>query len=808
MDPFRTNQLNIRRILLKIWDYRLFFFISVIISLVPAFLYTKYSSRTYRANSTILIKTESNRRYSNSNEILNVYDILNQEINLQNELSLIQSSPLIREVLDELGLSVSYFAQIDKIPKQFSFSLKNIYNETPFLVVYSKDHIQPISVLFYVYIVNEEEYILSAEGEEIPLFQFANEEYHGHIQNFSITGKYRFGETIENDQLSFKLILNSHYSPERFLNKDLYFQFNNVANLTGGYQASLSIESSALEASLANISFVGDNIQKSIDFINILITKYIEKDLQKKQFLALNTIQYIDNQLEGISDTLYQTERQLQNFRHNYSIMDIDQQTQRLYIRLEQLDQDKNNASRRLNLLQQMKAYFDANKDATTIIIPSSIGINDPLLNNLLDEIRRLNSEKEEIINSNQLRNPRLQILNSNIDNLRQSISENIDFSINSATNELQVLNNQIAEVNTKFSQLPQTQRQLLGIERQFNVTQDVYTSLMEKRIQAQIARASTLPNCEIIEPARYAGIASPRKTRIFAFAIFLGILIPLSFIMLKQYFTYTIEEIEDIKMFESIKVIGDLPEYKKSKENVIINQPTEVLAESFRSIYSNIDFYLMGEKHKIILITSSLPLEGKSFSALNLATSFAQANNKTLLLKFDLRKKEDNDHSFGHQELVGVSNYLIQQATLEDVIIQTDIPNLDLITSGDNPPNPVELITSERTKDLMLQIKQRYDYIIIDTPPFGLVTDAFILMKYVDMSIYIARLGKITYKALNNNLEEINSKNLQNVFLLINSIKLSTSGYSKYAKYPYEEKKGKSIKRILFGSFHPSRTG
>ncbi|MBA7516909.1 Tyrosine-protein kinase wzc [subsurface metagenome] len=797
-DQNTTNQLDFKRILFELWDYRLFFFISLFIALASAYLFTRYSSETYRVNSVILINTETNSRNVNPNDILNVYDILNQDINLQNELSVLQSSPLIKEVLADLGLSISYFEQVDKIPKQFSFSLINIYNETPFLVVYTKEHVQPINTLFYVNIHNAEEFSLSAEIEETLLFKFDNEEYQGRIQDFSLSGNYRFGEIIENDHVSFKLLLNSNFTAEKFLNKDLYFRFNDVSQLINAYKSSLSIESSLLESTIADITFIGDNIQKSLDFVNRLIAKYIEKDLEKKNFLALNTIQYIDNQLSSVADTLNQTEQQLQNFRRNYNIMDVDETSQRLYLQLAQFELDKDDVSRRLNLLQQMKAYFDANKDASSIIIPSSMGINDPLLDNMIQELITFNSEKEQIIQNNQLRNPRLQTLNISIERLKQSISENIGFSISTTTNELQVVNNQIAEIDYEFSRLPQTQRRLLGIERQFNLTQDVYTSLMEKRIQAQIARASTLPDCEIIEPARYLGIASPRKKFSYGMAFFLGLLIPTSYVLARKFLKDTIEDKEDIKKYASIKQIGELPEHKKSSENVIINEPTEVLAESFRSIQSNIDFYLMGEKHKIILITSSLPLEGKSFSALNLATSFAQANNKTLLLKFDLRKSEENDHNFRHQELVGVSNYLIKQAALEDIIIKTDISNLDFIATGENPPNPVELLTSERTKDLMLQIKQQYDYVLVDTPPFGLVTDAFILMKYVDLSIYIARLGKITSKALNYNLEEIASKDLPNVFLLINSIKSSGFGYAKYANYPYGKKKTKTNKRII----------
>lgn len=792
-----NNQFDLKRILFKVWDHRFLFIISLIIVLLITCLYILLAAEKYDVGATILIKTETNNSYTNPNDLLNVYDILNPSINLQNELNIIQSSPIIKEVLKELGLFVSYYTKMDNVPKGFSFSHIDIYKECPFFIVYNEDHVQPTGALFYVKILNDKQFLLSADKKEVSLYNLDNEKFYGKINNFSINGKYKFGEQIQNDNLSFKLLLNNSYIPEKSRKKDYFFQFNDISQLVPSFKSSLKVESSVLEATTATITLKGNNIQKSIDFINGIISKYIEKNLEKKNYLAMNTIQYIDNQLSTITDTLIQTEQQLQNFQRNYNIMDVNEKSQRLYIQLEQLERDKDNTNRRLNLLQQMKAYFESNDDASSIIIPSSMGIDDPLLNNMIQELMTFNSEKEQIIQSDQLRNPRLQILNTSIGNLKQSISENIDFSISTTTRELQLINNQIRKINSDFAQLPQTQRRLLGIERQFNITQDVYTSLMEKRIQAQIAQASTLSDCEVIEPPQYLGTASLPKIILLGIALFLGLFLPASFIFVKEYFTDTINDPEDLNKIKSIKKIGELIEQKINSENVIMDDPTILLAESFRTIQSNIDFYLLGKKHKIILITSSLPFEGKSFCALNLATCFAKANNKTLLIRFDLRKEEGSIKYFGHQKLVGISNYLIKRATLDDIIIPTDIPNLDWISAGESPPNPVELLSSDMLKELMQQIKQEYDYIFIDTPPFGLVTDAFIIMKYADLSIYVARIGKITSKVLSKNLETIHSKELPNVFLLINSVQPTRSGYYKYTNYRYGKKKEKSKKRL-----------
>jgi len=477
--------------------------------------------------------------------------------------------------------------------------------------------------------------------------------------------------------------------------------------------------------------------------------------------------------------------------------MDVDEKSQRILNQREELEANRDLVSRRLNLLQQMKAYFDAAmEDATTLVVPSFLGIEDPLLNSLLQELIRLNSEREPMIQNNQLNSPRLAILNANIENLLNSISENIVFRINSTNSELQDVNRRIARINTEFSRLPQTQRRLLGIERQFNITQDVFTSLMEKRIQAQIARSSTKPDCVVIEPARFTGVASPNMMISLAMALFLAFMFPSVFVFGRKFFMDKIEDKEDLKRLCKLTQIGELPEYKKFSGNILVNEPTELLSEAFRSLRSNINFFLNGDRHKIILLTSSIPLEGKSMSSLNLAAAFALAQYRTLLIRLDLRKAFEPDDDFGNQSLVGLSDYLIGQAKLEDIITRTETPGLDIIPAGQMPPNPAELLSSERIKDLLIQVRHRFDYVIIDTPPFGLVSDAFILMKYTDINIYMARLGKITKKTFLPNMEEIKDKKLENFYLLINGIKPYKSAYARYAAYPYGKGKPPKKKR------------
>ncbi len=802
-----TNQFDLKDIIAEIWNSKLLYIIIMIFALGAWYLYGKFVSETYSISSTILIKTKLENTRTDSYDMMNVYDIMGRDIIMQNELKRINSTPLIKEVLSELGQNITYYMQQDKLPRQFSFGLINIYDQAPFMVVLNMDHIQPINTLFYINIINDEEFFIECKAEKTGLYNYRTESTLFEIDNIDFSGRFKFGESIQTEHFSFKLLLNSIYNPTEFINRDMFFKFNNLNSLAKRTQKALTISNSALEGSIANIHFVGNNIKFSVDFVDQLIATYIDQNLQQKTRLATTTLQYIDRQLANITDTLNRAEQQLSNFRRVHNIMDVDEKSQRILNQRKELEDSRDEISRRLNLLQQMKAYFNAAKeDATSTVIPSFLGIEDPLLNSLIQELIRLNSEKEPLIQNNQLNSPRLVIINANIENLLSSISENIIFRINATTGELQEVNNRIARANTEFARLPQTQTRLMGIERQFNLTQDVYTSLMEKRIQAQIAQSSTLPDCEVIEPAHYVAVDSPNKIINLGIALFLGFVIPSVFVFGRRFFNDKIEDVKDLKRLSNLKQIGELPEYKKVSGNILINEPTEMLAESFRSLRSNINFFLNGEKHKVILLTSSIPLEGKSMSSLNLATAFALTANRTLLIRLDLRKTSEKDDDFNQQELVGVSDYLIGQAKLEDIITHTEIPGLNIIPAGQIPPNPAELLSSERMKDLLIQVKQRFDYVIVDTPPFGMVSDAFILMNYTDLNIYIARLGKITKSNFVPNMEEIVSKQISNFYLLINGIKPYRSNYAKYTNYPYGKPKPSKKRRKKISYNQPNK--
>ena len=785
MNPHHSNDNIVTQIIefvRDLWKYWYVAAASFVIAGGIAVFYLKYSARTYDVSASVMLTIErSNAFGAKSEDLMRVGELIEKDKNLQNEVFYLQSSPLVRSVFQDMDLHVTYFIQEDGIPKELEFSMKDLYNQSPFIVIPNNQHLQPVDLYFYVYIVNEESCIVSATSDKAMIVDFKDESVVLPSAYFHMSDTYRFGEEISDTYVSFKILLNSNYKSEDYQGKDLFFKINTTDFLVGEFKSSLKVEPSAIDATMVEMVLVSDNRQKGIDFLNGLINKYIEKSLEEKNYLATKTIEHLDFQLTDISESLGTSEDELQNIRRSSSVMNIDEKAGNLYNQLQTSETQKDEIDRRRAYLIQMEEYFSSNRDSSGFLAPSAMGLDDPLLSGLIQELTTLTNERQQIINNNQLRNPRLRTLDISIANLKSVIVENLQYSINTADAELREINSRINSLNREYAGLPFTQRRLLGIERKFNLSENVYMSLLEQRIQAQIIKASTLPDLEVVEPPQYLSVHSPKTLIVLILALFIGALIPSVFVLSRKLFTSRILSKDELRNFTSLTQIGSIPQNNRNIINVIVDQPNSIVAEAFHTVRSNLIYYLMGRVNQTILVTSSMEGEGKSFVALNIASSLAITNNKTLLIEFDLRRPSDLYSKLGIRGLVGVSSYLINKANLDEITIKSEVENLDIILAGQIPPNPIELISSRRSEQLFEELRKSYDYIIIDTPPYGVLTDSFVLMKFADIKIYVARLGYVKKKILLNSFEDIESKNISNVQILLNGDNPKQGSYGKY---------------------------
>ena len=413
----------------------------------------------------------------------------------------------------------------------------------------------------------------------------------------------------------------------------------------------------------------------------------------------------------------------------------------------------------------------------------------------MIEELTTLTREKQDLINTNQLKNPRIKTLDANIATIKNVINDNINFEITAVSKELKDVNNRLAQLNAEFSRLPQTQRQLFELERDFNINDEVYSSLLNQRIQAKIMKASNRPDISIIEPVRYVEVTSPNLIKIGFISLFIGLFFPTCYVVITNFLTQKIKTLETLSNFCPLQSVGTIPHSDIKENDLIFKYPQIPIVERFHTIRGNITYYHR-DPHKVILVTSTLPNEGKSFTSLNLALSFASANLKTLLVAFDLRKNSRTFNDLNITPLAGLDLYLTDRVNLDDIIIKTKYPNLDFISNGKVSNNPAPLFSSLRIEELFDVLRSEYDYVIVDTPPFGMVSDAFILMRYADVKLYVSRINVVTKKTLRNSMEELLSKDVKDIYLIRNDIASIDNTYAD--KYAYEEPKKKKFLGFL----------
>jgi len=340
-------------------------------------------------------------------------------------------------------------------------------------------------------------------------------------------------------------------------------------------------------------------------------------------------------------------------------------------------------------------------------------------------------------------------------------------------------MNKRIAKIQGQISQMPKTEQQLGGFERKYRLNDAIYNYLLEKRAEAKITQASNLPDDIIIEPAMQAGggPVSPNTTKNYIMAFLLGIGLPFSYLITRKVLNNKIESQESIERITNIPVLGKILHNYKKSSNVVFEYPKSPIAESYRVLRTNFDFAMKGGSHKVIMITSCIAGEGKSFNAMNVAMSYAQLGRKTLLINFDLRKHASY---FNRQDdnSVGMSSFLINKVSLKEIILKSPDEKLDFINSGPIPPNPAELLALEETKKMINGLKDQYEYIIIDTPPLAQVTDGFLLMETADLKVVVVRYNFSKKKVLSMVLKDLKHKNIEDVCLVLNDNRIKSDQY------------------------------
>src|ERR1035437_9552150 len=752
-------------------NYKLFV-AGIIVALALVYIVNRFLIPVYKISSSVLIKEDTKQSGDrDANNYLNS-SLFKMNQNFQNELWVLKSSPVIEQTIKNLDLSVSYY-------RKKGFQYLNAYKNAPFHIVFRRNQVQPINVRFYISFVNKEYFELRVKSGKTSFYNFETNEITYEKDDWSFLKNGKVGELIETSDLAFVVELDS---TKKVFDKDISqyrFEFTDIPSLVTIFKNEFEINIVDKLSTVVEISLKNESLIRGIDLVNELMRVSSMQNLDRKNHLASITIDYIEKQLNEISDSLSQTENNLQSFRSSNQLLNITEQANGISAQYINLQNQLAELTARKKYYDYVSGYLSRNDNFSSMIVPSSIGIPDQLLNSLMSELIAAQAQQSNLVKNNQEKNPLVQKLGIQIEDIKKTISENIFAAGRTTSISIDEMNKRIKKTESEISRLPATQRKLGNIERKYRLNDAIYNYMLEKHAEAKITKASNLPDYIIIDPAKMVGLGpiSPKKGMNYLIAFILGLAVPFGYLMIRSALNNKVETQDDIERLTNVPVLGKILHNKYKTSNVMFEFPKSNIAESYRALRTNLDFYVRGGQKKVIMVTSSMEGEGKSFIALNIAMSYAQLGRRTILLDFDMRKRKIFfDEQVEAKE--GLSSYLINSANLQDIIIKSPHENLDYIISGVIPPNPTELMALDKTEKLIAQLKNDYDYIVMDTTPLAQVTDAYLLINHAEVKVMVARYNFTIQKVFSLVMKDLIQKNIDHICIVLNDNRYNRDQY------------------------------
>ena len=742
--------IDYKRVLYSAWQYWYFILLSLIIGVTIAYLSNRYATRIYPITASIIVKEEKD---ISGGELIYNNPLVNFRRNYLNETYILKSYPLIQRVIEDLNFDASFY-------REGNILTTEVYQELPIMIIPDRKKIkQGFSCNFTI------------RGKH----QFE-------LQSTTESKRFTIGDSIHFQGFHGVVVLKDTSVTKDFINRPFIFAYTPSSLAAARYVEGLTAEWAEEGAGVLNLSMLGANIKKEIDFMNGLILMYQRFDLEKKNETASRTVDFISKQLENISDSLLQVEGHLARFKSKNSSIDLDGEALRLYQQVQGFESEKMGLTIRKNYFNYLQEYIDKSENLDQIILPTSMGVDDPILNELL--VKMMDTQLE-IKLSNRPENPMVNEARKRIVEIKKDILasiRNVQYSDNS---KLSFMDKQIRSVEQQLSHVPTAQRTLVSIKRNYTLMENLYIFLLQKRSEAAISQASNTSDIIIVNPPRVSSAISPKTTSNYAISVFAGLALPLLIFVLFEFLDTRVQSKEDVERITSIPFIGGVGHKKAEANLAVFNQPKSIIAESFRALRSNLNYFIGQNTKAVILITSSISGEGKTFASLNLASVYALSGKRTLIVGADMRKPKLYS-DFELENDIGLSNYLAGLADFKSICKKTTYENLDLISGGPVPPNPSELLLSPRIQLFIEEAKKHYDCIIIDTPPMAIVTDAFLLAPFADHTLFLVRQNYTPKNLLRTVEDYFSAGKLKNVSIVLNDIYRSGPGYGFGYGYAY----------------------
>lgn len=812
----KTLIFDFKGFLLKILSYWYIILISIIIGLGIAYYINVRKLPIYKIGSMVTVKDDNNPLFTSNTSLTFNWGGVSNKVNTS--ITTLKTRSHNEKVVKKLKSYISYL-------EDGEYQKVNAYGRVPFYVEDDTTAFQLLNRNLEIKVIDSLHYQLSLNFEEDSEEQNLSFLSYGSLdrmsklvqpQNFTV--KLPFNEHVQTPYFSGRIMLNGE---EITYNKPYYIKFKDFFGTVKRFQ-DISAETESKGSSIINLTLVGGNKAELVDYLNSTVKTLSRDVLNRKNLFATKTIRFVDSILNVKTEELRDVERELNQFKIENDIIDLTAESENLKEKLKEHDTEISSIERQLDYYRLLDNYLRNRNDYSDVPAPSVAGIEESSISNAVSKIIELSVQRGNYSFSLKSDAPIFKDIDRQINSTKTVILENIESSRHILNEQRQSLKNKIARVESKVRELPKDQQELLKIERRFQISENTYTVFLQKRNEASLIKAANVSDIEIIDEAKDTGGGQigPNTQLNYVMALLIGSIVPLFFIFIIVFLDNKVSKPADVEKLSQIPIIGIIGRSRLKINLAVLSKPRSSISESFRGIRTSLQFLYKRDKNpkdsKVTLVTSSVSGEGKTFTAINLASVLSLSGKKTVLIGFDLRKPKIFDDFDRHNE-VGVVNYLIGDQPFDKVIQKTDYENLDLIVSGATPPNPSELLMGDRMDKFMEELRQRYDHIILDTPPVGLVTDAMNLFKYTDATLYMIRQNYTKKGMLGLINDKYRRGEVKNISFVLNCFEQKTKygydygygygyGYGRYGNgyhdlentYSLRRKIKQTIKRLI----------
>ena len=775
MSELDEEKVNYQELLFKYIIHWPWFVVSVLVCLIGAWVYLHFQTPVYQVSASIMIKDDKKGSGSTDLENLGIGGVITSTQSIDNEIEVLRSKTILKEVVNNLELYITYYDE-DEFPE------KELYQTSPVIVNLTAQEADklPGSALLAMK--------LSPEGVLDVNLKVGLNEYNQRFEKLPAvlpTDAGTFGFALK-DSLSGSQM--EGHKGERHIRAVVSRPFG----VAKGYQEALSIAPTSRTTSVAVVSLMNTNIQRARDFINKLMEMYNRNTNNDKNEVAEKTREFINERIKIIDEELGSTEDKLEAFKRNAGLTDISSDAKLAVSGNAEYEKRRVDNGTQINLVRDLIKYIN-NPSNEYELLPGNIGLSDAGLTTQIGRYNELIIERKRLLRTSTESNPMI----VNLDTSIRAMKSNVQAAINGTLQGLLIvkadLEREAGRFSRRISDAPGQERQYVSIARQQEIKAGLYLMLLQKREENAITLAATANNAKIIdEPVATGGPLSPKPNMVYMIALVLGVGMPVGVIFLIGLTKFKIEGRGDVEKLTRLPIVGDVPLINEKAGSIAVfeNQNT-LMSETFRHIRTNLQFMLENDQ-KVILVTSTVSGEGKSFISSNLAISLSLLGKRVVIVGLDIRKPGLNKIFNIPRKEQGITQYLSNpEKNLMDFVQPSDVSkNLYILPGGIVPPNPTELLARDGLDKAIETLKKNFDYVILDTAPAGMVTDTLLVGRVADLSVYVCR-ADYSRKAEFTLINELAADNkLPNICTIINGLDLKKKkygyyyGYGKYGKY------------------------